>query len=388
MLTTLLLASTLLAAPQNATPPAQSAPPAAKPAGEVEKVVIVERIVEAGPWAQSLANSLDRLYAGRIRAAAVGHKVVVTGDQDQVERVLPVLERLQAEALEEYKRSEYEQRRKAELESTNPWKRRFNVTLGPTLGASMESARKALDQDVNIVFASPELAETPVPTAELTNVDIGLFSEALDMLLLQSAHPDVRVRFVPTRNPQSPADSLPVLLVSGTASASARQAAQRQTPELAVFRTEPYPRWMQEEKQYSYRQIGNRQDDQLAAIDAGLELIGRSKDFKMKLHRETGMVFVYGTPQELQLVAQVLGAAPPGVTGQPPVLKDVPIAKFEFQPDAAGAQAQPQQPAPPAQPTPARVGRPSRAPAPAPAPAAPPAEPAPAPSPGGAPQGE
>lgn len=383
MLTTLLLASTLLAAPQNAPAPAQNAPAAAKPDDKESQRGITERIIEAGPMARSLAADLSPLFVGRVRAAAVGDKLVVTGEVEEVNRAVEMIGQLLQEAergaMRDRMRADEMRKRKLDEESMNPWMRRFTMTLGPTVGATMDALRQAVDKQVNVVYAAPSLAAIPVPAAELSNVDLRSLVDTLGGLLASSSRPDVSVRFIDSGNPMG--GGLPVILVTGDAPDAPRAQVQEE-PELAVFRTLPIERGLVENIQ---QQLRGRQDDQLAAIDAGLELIGRSKDFKIRLHRETGMVFVYGTPKELQLVAQVLGAAPPGLTAHSPVgseeiasvsvLRDVPLkgARYEGQPAQAPSATKP---------APARMGRP------APAPAAPPAEPAPAPSPGGAPEGE
>lgn len=51
--------------------------------------------------------------------------------------------------------------------------------------------------------------------------------------------------------------------------------------------------------------IEGAQDDVIHAIDASFTASGRSKDLKIKLHRETGMLFVHGTDAD---VATVRGA--------------------------------------------------------------------------------
>ena len=48
------------------------------------------------------------------------------------------------------------------------------------------------------------------------------------------------------------------------------------------------------------------QDNILAAIDAGLEVMGRSPEFQIKLHRPTGTEFVKGTLDELRMVREVV----------------------------------------------------------------------------------
>lgn len=52
------------------------------------------------------------------------------------------------------------------------------------------------------------------------------------------------------------------------------------------------------------------QDDVIRAIDAGLPQDGRSAEFRMRLHRESGMLFVHGTTEDLDAVRTAVRALP------------------------------------------------------------------------------
>jgi hypothetical protein len=52
------------------------------------------------------------------------------------------------------------------------------------------------------------------------------------------------------------------------------------------------------------------QDDVILAIDAVLEAKGRSKELRMRLHRETGMLFVHGTDGDLAAVRDAVRTVP------------------------------------------------------------------------------
>lgn len=53
------------------------------------------------------------------------------------------------------------------------------------------------------------------------------------------------------------------------------------------------------------------QDSLLREIDAGLEPAARSTQFRMRLHRESGMLFVHGTDDDLAAVRNAVRALPP-----------------------------------------------------------------------------
>jgi hypothetical protein len=53
-----------------------------------------------------------------------------------------------------------------------------------------------------------------------------------------------------------------------------------------------------------------RQDAAIRAIDAGLTKVGRSQELRMRLHRESGMLFVHGTDDDISTVREVVLALP------------------------------------------------------------------------------
>ena len=52
------------------------------------------------------------------------------------------------------------------------------------------------------------------------------------------------------------------------------------------------------------------QDALINRIDAGLPALARSADFRMRLHRESGMLFVHGSAEELKAVRKAVKALP------------------------------------------------------------------------------
>jgi hypothetical protein len=71
------------------------------------------------------------------------------------------------------------------------------------------------------------------------------------------------------------------------------------------------------------QEIWVAQDALVNRIDAGLPASVRSEDFRMRLHRESGMLFVHGSAEALKAVRKAVKALPPdsGVresTGAPP----------------------------------------------------------------------
>ena len=69
--------------------------------------------------------------------------------------------------------------------------------------------------------------------------------------------------------------------------------------------------------------IEAEQDALIRGIDAGMPASVRSVEFRMRLHRESGMLFVHGSSDELQAVRKAVKALPAGSavresTGAPP----------------------------------------------------------------------
>lgn len=57
--------------------------------------------------------------------------------------------------------------------------------------------------------------------------------------------------------------------------------------------------------------IESAQDAILRELDARLPTAARSKQFRMRLHRESGMLFVHGTAEDLEAVRQAVRGLPP-----------------------------------------------------------------------------
>ena len=57
--------------------------------------------------------------------------------------------------------------------------------------------------------------------------------------------------------------------------------------------------------------VASRQDRLIQGIDAGLARADRSAEFSMRLHRESGMLFVHGTESDLDAVRAAVQALPP-----------------------------------------------------------------------------
>lgn len=57
-------------------------------------------------------------------------------------------------------------------------------------------------------------------------------------------------------------------------------------------------------------EIERTQDSLIREIDAGMADAGTSEGFRMRLHRETGMLFVHGTPEDLAATREAVRALP------------------------------------------------------------------------------
>ena len=58
-------------------------------------------------------------------------------------------------------------------------------------------------------------------------------------------------------------------------------------------------------------EVERTQDSLIREIDAGMADAARSEGFRMRLHRETGMLFVHGSAEDLEAIREAVRALPP-----------------------------------------------------------------------------
>jgi hypothetical protein len=112
----------------------------------------------------------------------------------------------------------------------------------------------------------------------------------------------VRIEIGRSANPEE----RPVVTV--TATPSARSASEEGRRHVAVFRLDGLNDVSDAEDR---ARVEKHNKSMLDAIQVGLDVAGNSPDFKIKLHPDTGMMFVNGTRSQIRIVAEVLGQDDP-----------------------------------------------------------------------------
>ncbi len=290
---------------------AQAARAVAQAAADESRQSIV---VSVGRNAGDIARAVAVALQNTVNATSIGNSVVVTGEREVVKKALVLLEELKAnsEAYDRERRAQEEELRalrEMELakERQSVSEPIFDVNLGPTLEASLTSISNALTdwgaQGLNVVFTNSSDATLPVRAVQLKRVSL-----ASAIRTLQSMQQD------PVRGPLvlievgavASAEERPVVTVEPGPSTGA--AVEDSVYHTAVFRLDPLHASANEEDRARDSQ---RQKATLEAIDVGLEVVGRTPDFKLKLHPETGMLFVRGTRAQLRVIAEILDVANP-----------------------------------------------------------------------------
>lgn len=262
-----------------------------------------------------IARAVSMTTNGTVQCTPMGSSLVLTGEPEQVGQAEKLIHQLSAAAEAEHAASRDEERRRraedaAQATQMTPADQRiFDVTLGPTLGESLAAISAALGSHagggLNIVFVPDEtIGATAVRPVELKRVTLRASLNTLIALLPRN--PDssdaVRIDAEGTRVP----GERPVVTVSMRPMRGAARGPL--TYETAVFRLQSLRPSMEEELR---DEILADQASMMEAIEVGLGITGRSKDFKIKLHPETGLMFVHGAPGEIDLVAEVLGEPAP-----------------------------------------------------------------------------
>ena len=186
----------------------------------------------------------------------------------------------------------------------------FDLETGPTLGetlARIESAFAAERFVLNVVVIDPELLKLPMAKTKLravgfravTNLIPTLMVDQPSLVRISSASETVAVngndgpkhlesRVMLVERIVRPKDTLTPIV--------------RPAPENEVYKIDGTQRSIPGQVEL----IEKSQDNILAAIDTGLEVMGRSPEFQIKLHRPTGTVFVKGSKEELRMVREVV----------------------------------------------------------------------------------
>ena len=327
----------------------------------------VRRVIQVPGDASSAAGAIQSALRGSpIRVGVFGDSVILAGTAADVQRAEELLSELRKVAIDQemYQRDRVAQLRKMEQvrreelmramdQATPITERVFDVDLGPTLSASLKAVAEALATNgqpgINVVWmGSDSFQSVPVRPVQLRRVTLASALETLEKVATTNGSAPVSISLSSSAqaDDQQAARAAELearLRTQADAEAKALRAGMqvelpvlqdlpllgmRFTPEIpivtvgpvrtdtpgapmsgarvAVFRTSPVPA---DAPPADAKTLADRQAAIMDAIDTGLSMMKRSPDFKVKLHAPTGMIFVYGSPEEIQLVEQVLAVA-------------------------------------------------------------------------------
>ncbi|MBL9141372.1 MAG: hypothetical protein JNK53_05845 [Phycisphaerae bacterium] len=266
---------------------------------------------DSGEMAKTIVATLH----GAVTATPMGGSIVLSGEPQMMERAMSLLTALNAQAEADLDRSRAEEARRRELDMVRTLEmspvetRVFDVAFGPTLGDTLTAVSKSLGSEsgpgLNVLYVPDDsLAKLPVRTVQLQRVTLRSALDTLSNVLAagQSGSPSVELDLRSARV----GGERPVVTVSKRVAKSSTSAPA--TYDVAVFRLQAVHPSMDKSTR---DEVLVEHATYLDAIQTGLEIVGRTNDFKIKLHPETGMMFVYGTPSEIRLVAEVLEVPPP-----------------------------------------------------------------------------
>lgn len=296
-------------------------------------------VVPVSGYADKLAGAIRESLMCTVTATPLGNSVVLTGEPKRVKAATELLVQLSERASADLDREHAELRRQEELHMLEQQRRIaasdrvFDVELGGTLEGSLTSISEALNnvggQGLNVVIANPEDAKLPVRSVQLQRVSLGAALRTIESLQVDPQYgPQIRIEVGRSNNPEE----RPVVTV--TATPSARSASEEGRRHVAVFRLDA----LNDVSDADDRARVEKQNKSLLdAIQVGLDVAGASPDFKIKLHPDTGMMFVNGTRSQVRIVAEVLGQEDPlapnpfngaarGITPAPPAPTTTPAA--------------------------------------------------------------
>jgi hypothetical protein len=188
----------------------------------------------------------------------------------------------------------------------------FDLEIGPTLGetlARIEAAFAAERFVLNVVVTDPELLKLRMVKTKLRAVGLLAVATLIPKLMVDQPAMSFRVEVADDSSRSQPwgsqAGSLVMLIERTVFPNQSSSPAVRPAPQSSVYKIDgtqdPNPEFVKE--------CEKSQDNILAAIDTGLEVMGRSPEFQIKLHRPTGTIFVKGSAEEIRMVREVVELA-------------------------------------------------------------------------------
>jgi len=187
----------------------------------------------------------------------------------------------------------------------------FDLETGPTLGETLARIEAAFVEEgfvLNVVVTDPELLKLRMVKTKLRAVGFETVATLIPKLMVdQPVSFSIEVADDSWRGqPKSPHTESRVMLIERTVFPNQSSSpAVRPAPQSSVYKIDG----TQQSIPNQVELIEKSQDNILAAIDTGLEVIGRSPEFQIKLHRPTGTIFVKGSAEELRMVREVVELA-------------------------------------------------------------------------------
>lgn len=188
----------------------------------------------------------------------------------------------------------------------------FDLEIGPTLGetlARIEAAFAAERFVLNVVVTDPELLELRMVKTKLRAVGLLAVATLIPKLMVDQPGMSFRVEVADDSSRSQPrgsqAESLVMLIERTVFPNQSSSPAVRPAPQSSVYKIDG----TQDTNPEFVKECEKSQDNILAAIDTGLEVMGRSPEFQIKLHRPTGTIFVKGSAEEIRMVREVVELA-------------------------------------------------------------------------------
>ena len=197
----------------------------------------------------------------------------------------------------------------------------FDLEIGPTLGetlARIEAAFAAERFVLNVVVTDPELLKLRMVKTKLRAVGLIAVATLIPKLMVDQPAMSFRVEIADDSSRSQPQsshaesrviESLVMLIERTVFPNQSSSPAVRPAPQSSVYKIDGTQDYLQDTNPEFVKECEKSQDNILAAIDTGLEVMGRSPEFQIKLHRPTGTIFVKGSAEEIRMVREVLELA-------------------------------------------------------------------------------
>ena len=193
----------------------------------------------------------------------------------------------------------------------------FDLETGPTLGETLARIEAAFVEEgfvLNVVVTDPELLKLRMVKTKLRAVGLIAVATLIPKLMVDQPAMSFRVEIADDSSRSQPQsshaesrviESLVMLIERTVFPNQSSSPAVRPAPQSSVYKIDG----TQESSPEFVKEFEKSQDNILAAIDTGLEVMGRSPEFQIKLHRPTGTIFVKGSAEEIRMVREVLELA-------------------------------------------------------------------------------